>query len=97
MDDRPFATSDTGGGTMEEPETPPTSRRAEERRREREWRFTGLADLVPDWILPPEGKQHVRNARKELLLAVRSMLDQAIEYQERGGRPHRRGERIEVE
>lgn len=63
----------------------------------REYRITGLSDLLPDWILPPEGKQHVRNARKELLLAVRSVLDQAIEAQEKGGRARRTARKIEVE
>lgn len=63
----------------------------------REPRITGLSDLLPDWILPPEGKQHIRNARKELLLAVRSVLDQAIEFQERGGRARRPSAKIEVE
>lgn len=84
---------------MDEQEIPTGPRPARERR-EREWRefrITGLADLVPDWILPPEGKQHIRNARKELLLAVRSMLDQAIEAQERGIRVRRPPARIELD
>lgn len=65
--------------------------------RARERVITGLADLVPDWILPSEGKQHLRNARKEVLLAFRSMIDQAIEAQERGGRARRAPSKIEVE
>jgi hypothetical protein len=79
-----------------------TQHRAEEaeapdRGRTREYRVTGLADLLPDWILPPEGKQHVRNARKEMLLAVRSVLDAAIERQERGAIIRRAPTRIEID
>ncbi|MBI4495245.1 MAG: hypothetical protein HY690_20920 [Chloroflexi bacterium] len=70
--------------------------RAESGARERRT-ITGLADLLPDWVLPPEGKQHVRNARKELLLAVRSVLDRAIEAQEKGGRGRRAPTKIEIE
>jgi hypothetical protein len=69
----------------------------DEPRRSREYRVTGLADLVPDWILPPEGKQHIRNARKEILMAARSVLDQAIERQERGTVVRRTPSRIEIE
>ncbi len=65
--------------------------------RTREYRITGLADLLPDWVLPPEGKQHVRNARKELLLAMRSILDAAIERQERGTVVRRTPSRIEID
>ncbi len=60
-------------------------------------RVTGLADLLPDWILPPEGKQHIRNARKEVLLAARSVLDAAIERQETGPPPRRTVNRVEIE
>ncbi|MCC7104208.1 MAG: hypothetical protein IT307_03630 [Chloroflexi bacterium] len=59
--------------------------------------MTGLADLLPDWLLPPEGKQHVRNARKELLLAARSVLDRAIERQERGTVVRRTATRVEID
>lgn len=69
----------------------------DEPRRSREYRVTGLADLVPDWILPPEGKQHIRNARKEILMAARSVLDQAIERQDRGTVVRRTPSRIEIE
>src|SRR5262245_63251 len=41
--------------------------------RQRAHRISGLADLLPDWILPPEGKEHIRNARKEMLMAARSV------------------------
>jgi hypothetical protein len=58
---------------------------------------TGLADLLPDWLLPPEGKQHVRAARRELLLAVRSMLDACIERSEQGITVRRGPTRIEIE
>ena len=70
---------------------------AEEARPARARRITGLADLLPDWLLPPEGKQHVRNARKELLLALRSVLDACIEAQERGVAVRRPPRKIEVE
>ncbi|HYU18740.1 MAG TPA: hypothetical protein VEQ11_08580 [Chloroflexota bacterium] len=80
---------------MQEPKEEPTA--AAEPRPPREYRFTGLADLLPDWILPPEGKQHVRNARKELLMAARSILDAAIERQERGTVIRRTPSRIEIE
>lgn len=63
----------------------------------REYRITGLADLIPDWLLPPDGKQHVRNARKEMLLAVRSVVDQAIQTQERGVRVRHAPAKIEIE
>ena len=58
---------------------------------------TGLADLLPDWILPPEGKQHVRNARKEMMMAARSMLDAAIARQEAGPAPRRTVNRVEID
>jgi hypothetical protein len=60
-------------------------------------RITGLADLLPDWILPPEGKQHIRNARKEVLLAARSVLDAAIACQEAGPAPRRSVNRVEID
>jgi hypothetical protein len=66
-------------------------------RRDRLGNITGLSDLLPDWILPPEGKQHVRNARKELLLAARSVLDRAIERQEAGPAPRRGVSRVEID
>ncbi|MGE3270295.1 MAG: hypothetical protein AB7P40_16195 [Chloroflexota bacterium] len=59
--------------------------------------ITGLSDLLPDWILPQEGKQHVRNARKELLLAARSVLDRAIARQEAGPAPRRTVSRVEID
>ena len=65
--------------------------------RRREYRITGLADLLPDWILPPEGKQHIRNARKEVLMAARSVLDAAIACQEAGPAPRRTVNRVEID
>jgi hypothetical protein len=59
--------------------------------------ITGLSDLLPDWILSQEGKQHVRNARKELLLAARSVLDRAIERQEAGPAPRRTVSHVEID
>ena len=67
------------------------------RERERVYRITGLADLLPDCILPPEGKQHVRNARRELLLAVRSTLDAWIDRMDRGATIRRTPTRIEID
>jgi hypothetical protein len=68
-----------------------------DRESERTFRVTGLADLLPDFILPPEGKQHVRNARRELLLAARSTLDAWIDRLERGATVRRSRTRIEIE
>lgn len=65
--------------------------------RQRQYRVTGLADLLPDWILPPEGKQHIRNARKEVMLAARSVLDACIERQETGPAPRRTVNRVEID
>ena len=70
---------------------------ADDESRRRSYRVTGLADLLPDWILPPEGKQHIRNARKEVLLAARSVLDAAIERQEAGPAPRRTVSRVEID
>ena len=58
---------------------------------------TGISDLLPDWLLPPEGKQHMRNARKEMLLGLRSIVDAAIERQERGPATRRTAQRIEID
>lgn len=66
-------------------------------RRTDEYRITGLADLLPDWVLPPESKQHICRARQELLMAMRSALDAAIERQERGTVVRRTPSRIEIE
>lgn len=63
----------------------------------REYHVTGLSDLLPDWILPAEGKQHVRNARKEMLLAFRSVIDRAIEFQEKGAKVRHTPSKIEIE
>ena len=63
----------------------------------RQYRITGLADLLPDWILPPDGKQHIRNARKEMLMAARSVLDAAIACQEAGPAPRRTVNRVQID
>jgi hypothetical protein len=68
---------------------------AEESRQRR--RVTGLSDLLPDWVISPEGKQHLRNARKEMMLAARTMLDAAIERQEAGPAPRRAVSRVEID
>jgi hypothetical protein len=73
----------------------PLSAHADEPRRGR--RITGLSDLLPDWILSQEGKQHLRNARKEMLLAARSVLDSAIERQEAGPTPRRTVSRVQID
>jgi hypothetical protein len=79
-------------------EVPEGAQRPDERARdERVYRITGLADLLPDWILPPEGKDHVRNARREMLLAARSVLDACIDRLERGATVRRTPTRIEIE
>jgi hypothetical protein len=72
-------------------------RTGDQARDERVYRISGMADLLPDWVLPPEGKEHVRNARRELLLAARSMLDACIERVERGATVRRTPTRIEIE
>jgi hypothetical protein len=79
-------------------EVPEGAQRTDERGRdERVYRITGLADLLPDSILPPEGKDHVRNARREMLLAARSVLDACIDRLERGATVRRTPTRIEIE
>jgi hypothetical protein len=70
---------------------------AGEETRRYQYRITGLSDLLPDWILPPEGKQHMRNARKEVLMAARSVLDAAIACQEAGPAPRRTVNRVEID
>jgi hypothetical protein len=81
---------------MSDPQT--VQGRAEERARdERVYRVTGLVDLLPDCILPPEGKDHVRTARREMLLAVRSALDAWIDRMDRGVTVRRAPTRIEIE
>jgi hypothetical protein len=81
---------------MQEPAAP--EERADERAPgERVYRITGLADLLPDWLLPAEGKEHVRNARREMLLAARSMIDACIERLDRGATVRRSPTRIEIE
>jgi hypothetical protein len=86
---------------MDEPTRAPEFEAAEEgegqRRRTREYQVTGIADLLPDWLLPPEGKQHVRAARREMLLAARSVIDGWIERNERGVTVRRSATKIEID
>lgn len=72
-------------------------REDERERSERVYRITGLADLLPDWLLPAEGKEHVRNARREMLLAARSVIDACIDRLDRGATVRRSPTRIEIE
>ena len=65
--------------------------------RQRGRTITGLTDLLPDWLLSPEGKQHARNARKEALLVLRSVLDRAIERQDAAPAPRRSVEKVEID
>jgi len=60
-------------------------------------RISGFSDLLPDWLLPPEGKEHARNARKEALLAIRSIVDNAIARQEAGSASRRTVQRVELD
>lgn len=46
--------------------------------------------------LPEEFGEHTRNARRETLLAIRSLLDAAIDVQEPRGRRSARPRNIEV-
>lgn len=48
-------------------------------------------------FLPKETRDHLRAARREQLLALRSLLDQAIERLEKPEKPKRKAERVEVE
>ena len=45
----------------------------------------------------PQLVEYVDNARKELLLAARSVLDRAIERQEAGPAPRRTVSRVEID
>ena len=80
----------TTSGTTEE-------RGAGRARGERRYRVTSLVDLIPDCILPPESKDHLHNARREILLAARGVLDAWIERLERPEAARRTPTRIEVE
>ncbi|MGH2500415.1 MAG: hypothetical protein ACRDF0_10065 [Candidatus Limnocylindria bacterium] len=56
---------------------------------------SGLAPLL-DRMFPPDFRRHMRAARNEQLLALRSFLDRWIE-EEQGDRSVRRRESISVE
>ena len=64
-----------------------------------EWAAEGLKGLMAclkgDKVLPKEFAEHMRAARKERLLAIRSLLDMAIEHAEQ--KPKRKATKIEVE
>ena len=47
--------------------------------------------------LPEETRQHLRAARRERRLAVRSLIDAAFKRREEGDKPRRRAERVKVE
>jgi hypothetical protein len=82
---------------ISDPETGASEPIGGSRRRTREYRYTGVADLLPDWLLPEEGKQHVRAARRELLLAARSMIDGWIDRNDRGITVRRSPTKIEID
>jgi hypothetical protein len=48
-------------------------------------------------IFPDQFKQHTRAARKEMLMAVRSLLDQAVEEIEEEGDAPKKAKKIDVE
>ncbi|MBI2849268.1 MAG: hypothetical protein HYX88_03975 [Chloroflexi bacterium] len=52
--------------------------------------------LSPLNILPSETRSHFRAAQKEFLLAVRSMVDVAIEKVEEAEKPEKKRAKIEV-
>ena len=58
-----------------------------------EWLAQGIGGLVP--CLPEQFRQHMRAARRERLLAVRSLLDAALERAEE--RPKKKTAKIKVE
>jgi hypothetical protein len=47
-------------------------------------------------VLPEQFKEHTRAARKEMLLAVRSLLDTAIEEEEEEPEPTKKPTKIDV-
>lgn len=47
-------------------------------------------------FLPKETRDHLRAARREQLLALRSLLDTGIERLEKEEKPKRKAERVEV-
>ena len=70
---------------------------AETRSGKRRCRPTGLADLLPDWILPPASKAHLRSARREMLLAGRGVLDAWIDRLDEAEPARRTPTRIEIQ
>jgi hypothetical protein len=56
----------------------------------------GCKQLSPH--LPEEFRQHTQAARREMLLAMRSLLDAAIEYiEEKEEKPKKKATKIKVE
>ena len=74
-----------------------TGPEAETRSGRRRRRVTGLADLLPDWILPPASKAHLRSARREMLLAGRGVLDAWIDCLDEAEPARRTPTRIEIQ
>lgn len=62
-------------------------------------RWQGVDEVVADelTLLPGATRQHLKSANKEMLLALRSMIDGAIAAMEREPKPRRGRTRIEVE
>jgi hypothetical protein len=64
-----------------------------------EWLAQGVKGLMSclkgEGVLPEEFKEHMQAARRERLLAIRSLLDAAIERAEE--KPKRKATEIEVE
>ncbi len=58
-----------------EQETPEAKRREA---REAETRPAGLIAMIPNQVLPEEGKRHLWAARREFLLAVRSLANASV-------------------
>jgi hypothetical protein len=69
----------------------------EERIREMERRDEQSVDRMIRRFVPDDVREHLRQAQKEQLLAMRTMLDHWIARTERGGEPPRRRESIVVE
>jgi hypothetical protein len=47
--------------------------------------------------LPEETRQHLRAARRERRLAMRSLIDAALKRREEGDKPRRKAEHVKVE
>jgi hypothetical protein len=49
------------------------------------------------FCLPEETRQHLRAARRERRLAMRSLIDAALKRRDEGDKPRRKAERVKVE